>query len=55
MNQSYYDEEYPETNRDKVLAPQKKFFYCICDMDAVRPWKKCSVCNRRNGRKRLKN
>ena len=54
MNQSYYDDDYTETNRDKVLSPRRRIFWCLCDRNLISPWKKCSVCGRRNDRKRLK-
>ena len=54
MHQSYYDEEYSQNNRQKVLNPKKGFAYCGCDKVRIGAWSKCPLCHRRNGRKRFK-
>lgn len=48
----YY--EYKPSNREKVRRPRKSKFWCECDQYLVGEGNKCSICNRRNGRKRNK-
>jgi hypothetical protein len=54
MNKNYYDNDYPETNRDKNMKPKQGMSYCICDRAMIGGGQKCYICGRRNGRKRLK-
>jgi len=47
--------EYKQSNREKRLAPKKGKFWCMgCDRAFVTEWKKCPICGKRNGIKRLK-
>ena len=47
--------EYKQSHREKRLAPKKGKFWCMgCDRAFVTEWKKCPICGKRNGIKRLK-
>lgn len=55
MNQSYYDEEYSQTNRDKRMTPKREFGYCDgCDKTMLGNGQKCPVCGHKQGKRRLK-
>lgn len=55
MNKNYYDDDYTESNRDRVLNPRgDKGHWCLCDRTHVRDNERCSVCGRKNGRYRFK-
>ena len=39
MNQSYYDDDYPQTNRDKAMRPIRSKGWCEhCDRNIVASW-----------------
>lgn len=55
MNKNYYDVDYSQTNRDKRMTPRKGWAYCGgCDRECVPDGSKCTLCGRRNGKKRLR-
>ena len=55
MHKSYYDKEYPMSNREKALNPKTGNVYCHgCDRALVPDGSKCHVCGRQNGKKRFK-
>jgi len=55
MIANYYDEDYPQTNRDKSRAPKKGNTYCWgCDRALVPDGSKCHICGCRNGKRKLK-
>ena len=57
MNKSYYDADYPQTNRDKAMRPIRDKCWCEhCDRNIVAVGARCSICHYINGwpRKRLK-
>ena len=48
MNQSYYDSDYKETNRDKVKRPLRVRTWCEnCDRELVAEHSKCPICHMR--------
>lgn len=50
MHQSYFDEKYVFTNRDKVKSPRRGRSYCDhCDRSAPADDTKCPICNMRQG------
>ena len=48
--------EYKQSNREKTKAPRRrtKFWCDHCDAQLVNEWKKCPICGKRSGSKRLK-
>ena len=50
--------EYKMSNRDKVKAPKRGWFWCSCDRQLVGEDRKCLVCGKRNSKvkkRRFKN
>jgi len=38
------------SNRDKVKAPKRGWFWCCCDRQIVGEDRKCLVCGKRNSK-----
>ena len=49
------EENHEKTNREKVLSPRTKKFWCYgCDRFLIKGGQKCPNCNKRYGRRRFK-
>jgi hypothetical protein len=56
MNQSYFDTDYKQTNRDKTMYPKRVSGWCDgCDKTFISDGQKCPLCGHKQGnRRRLK-